>query len=120
VPAQVDGVRTRVVEGDGFGEAGVLSEASSAALERTTQAPRYIVPISEGEVERARAVKQARAGELMGRRDVQAVGVTSSADAPGEAALLVVLVRGMDHDPVPAEIDGLRTRIHETSRIRFK
>lgn len=118
VPAQVDGVRTRVVEGEGFGQAGVLSEASSAALERTTTAAQFISRISESEVERARAVKEARAGELMGRRDVQAVGVTSSADSPGEAALLVVLVRGMDHGPVPAEIDGVRTRVHETSRIR--
>jgi hypothetical protein len=45
------------------------------------------------------------------------VGITSSADAPGEAALLVVFVRGMAHDPVPAAIDGLRTRVRETSRI---
>ena len=118
VPAQVGGVRTRVVEGDGFGQSGVLSESASAALERTTTAPQYITRISEGEVERARAVKEARAGELMRRPDVQAVGVTSSADSPGEAALLVVLVRGMDHNPVPAEIDGVRTRVHETSRIR--
>jgi hypothetical protein len=48
---------------------------------------------------------------------VQGVGITSSADAPGEAALMIYLVRGERHGPIPAVIDGLRTRVRETSRF---
>jgi len=43
------------------------------------------------------------------------VGITSSVDAPGEAALLIYILRGAPQDNIPAEIDGLRTRVRETS-----
>jgi hypothetical protein len=54
----------------------------------------------------------------MGSTGVQGVGVTLSADSPGEAALMIFLVRGVPHDPIPPVIDGLRTRINESSRFR--
>jgi hypothetical protein len=31
---------------------------------------------------------------------------------------MIFLVRGVPHDPIPPVIDGLRTRIHESSRFR--
>jgi hypothetical protein len=48
---------------------------------------------------------------------VQGVGITSSADAPGEAALMIFVIRGVSRNPLPAVIDGLRTRIRESSRF---
>jgi len=56
--------------------------------------------------------------ELMQQPGVQGVGITSSADSPGEAALMVFLIRGVAHPPIPQQIDGLRTRIRESSRFR--
>ena len=58
-----------------------------------------------------------RSKELMKQPGVQGVGITSSADAPGEAALMIYLIRGEKRDVIPAVMDGLRTRIRETSRF---
>jgi hypothetical protein len=49
---------------------------------------------------------------------VLGVGVGSSADAPGEAALVIFLLKGAAHQQIPAIIDGLRTRIRETEPFR--
>ena len=45
------------------------------------------------------------------------MGITSSVDAPGEAALLIYVNHGASVNGIPAEIDGLRTRVRETSRF---
>jgi hypothetical protein len=54
----------------------------------------------------------------MSQPGVQGVGISSSLDAPGEAALMIFLVRGAAHNPIPPVIDGLRTRVRESSRFR--
>jgi hypothetical protein len=46
------------------------------------------------------------------------VGIGSSVDSPGEAALMIFTLRGVPQDPIPAVIDGLRTRVRESSRFR--
>jgi hypothetical protein len=56
----------------------------------------------------------------MKRRGVQGVGVTSSVDSPGEAALMIFVLRGTERDSIPPVIDGLRTRFRETGRFRAK
>jgi len=56
--------------------------------------------------------------ELMKQSGVQGVGIGSSVDAPGEAALVLFLIRGAPHEPIPPVIDGLRTRVRESSRFR--
>jgi hypothetical protein len=38
-------------------------------------------------------------------------------DAPGEAALLIYANHGASVSGIPVEIDGLRTRVRETSRF---
>src|SRR5438105_13789995 len=48
---------------------------------------------------------------------VQGVGITSSVDSPGEAALMIFLIEGMPHPAIPPVIDGLRTRIRVSSRF---
>ncbi len=116
IPAQVEGIRTRIIEGDLFARRGVLSAAESAALEETA-AP-AVSALPDAEIARARAVHAAHVEELMRMPGVQGVGITSSADSPGEAALMIFLIRGVPHGEVPPVIDGLRTRVKESSRFR--
>jgi hypothetical protein len=120
LPASVGGVRTRVVEVDSMRARGLLSEAESMQAEEKAVPARFVYPISDAEFERARAVHAVRAAGLMKQRGVQGVGISSSADAPGEAALIVFVIKGVPHDPIPSVIDGLRTRVRETSRFRAK
>jgi hypothetical protein len=54
----------------------------------------------------------------MSQPGVQGVGISSSLDAPGEAALMIFLLRGAAHNPIPPVIDGLRTRVRESSQFR--
>jgi hypothetical protein len=118
IPAQVDGIRTRIIEGDLFASRGALSAQESAALEKSAAPPQLVYSISDAEVARAKVVHAAHAEELLKRAGVQGVGITSSVDSPGEAALMIFLIRGVAHDPIPAVIDGLRTRVRESSRFR--
>ncbi len=118
IPAQVDGVRTRMVQGDLFARRGLLSAEESAQLEQSAAEPQLVYPVSEGEFARAKLVHAAHADEQMNQPGVQGVGITSSVDAPGEAALLVFLVRGEAHNAIPPVIDGLRTRVRESSRFQ--
>jgi len=118
LPAQVEGIRTRIVEGDLFLHRGAVTAAESATLEETAAPPQLVYLISDGEVARAKIVHAAHVDEWMKRAGVQGVGISSSADAPGEAALVIFLIRGVPHDPIPPVIDGLRTRVRESSRFR--
>jgi hypothetical protein len=46
------------------------------------------------------------------------VGITSSADAPGEAALMIFVIRDVPRNPIPQFVDGVRTRVRESSRFK--
>jgi hypothetical protein len=118
LPAQVDGVRTRIVEAPLFAQRGALSAAESAQLEQSVPAAPEVYTISELELGRAKQVHATHAQEQMNLPGVQGVGITSSLDAPGEAALMIFLVRGAAHSPIPPVIDGLRTRVRESSPFR--
>jgi len=118
LPAQVDGIRTRIIEGDIFASRGALSTQESAALEQAAPAPQLVYSISDSELSRARVVQRAHMDELLKQPGVQGVGLTASVDSPGEAALLVYLIRGVKHAAIPPVIDGLRTRVREGSRFR--
>jgi hypothetical protein len=118
IPAQVDGVRTRIVEGTLFARRGALSAEESAELEQSVAAAPEVYPISEAELARAKQVHEMHAQEQMSQPGVQGVGISSSLDAPGQAALMIFLVRGVAHNPIPPVIDGLRTRVRESSRFR--
>jgi hypothetical protein len=118
IPAQVDGVRTRIVEGQLFAARGALSADETARLERSVGTGPEVYPISDAEMARAKIVHEAHTQELLSQPGVQGVGITSSVDAPGEAALMIFLVRGEAHNAIPPMIDGLRTRLRESSRFR--
>ncbi|HKF40015.1 MAG TPA: hypothetical protein VKB21_02950 [Candidatus Acidoferrum sp.] len=118
LPAAVDGIRTRIIEGELFSERGVLSPEESASLEQSAAPPQLVYSISDAEVARAKIVHAAHVDELMNMEGVQGMGITSSVDSPGEAALMIFLIRGAAHPAIPPVIDGLRTRIRESTRFR--
>src|SRR5260370_13483842 len=90
IPTQVEGVRTRIVEGPLFARRGALSAEESAQLEQSVAAGPEVYPISEAELVRARQVHAAHAEEQMSQPAVQGVGLSSSLQSPREAALAVV------------------------------
>jgi hypothetical protein len=118
LPAELDGVRTRFVFSEMAEKRGALSSADSAAAEQSAAAPVAVQAISDAETARALAVEKAHAAEWMKQAGVQGVGVTSSVDAPGQAALMIFLIRGAAQPMIPAVIDGLRTRVRISSRFR--
>jgi hypothetical protein len=118
IPQQVEGIRTRIIEGDLFPSRGALTAAESTTLEKSVPVPQMVYAISDSEFSRAKIVHTARVEELMKQSGVQGVGIGSSVDAPGEAALVLFLIRGAPHEPIPPVIDGLRTRVRESSRFR--
>jgi hypothetical protein len=115
IPRMIDGVRTRLIEGNNWAHQGLLSSEESADLLSTVNRPQIVYPLQQGEYLRAKTVHTAHVTELLKQEGILGVGITSSVDAPGEAALLVYVLRGMPQDNIPAEIDGLRTRVRETS-----
>lgn len=117
-PAAAEGIRTRIIEGELFSRRGVLSPEESATLEQSAAPPQLVYSISEAEVRRAKIVHEAHVDELMKMDGVQGVGITSSVDSPGEAALMIFLIRGVAHPAIPPLIDGLRTRVRESTRFR--
>lgn len=118
LPAAADGIRTRIIEGELFSRRGVLSAEESATLEQSAALPQLVYSISDAEIARAKMVHEAHVDELMKIDGVQGVGITSSADSPGDAALMIFLIRGVAHPAIPPLIDGLRTRVRESSRFR--
>jgi hypothetical protein len=118
IPPKVDGVRTRVVEADLFEKRGRLSVQESRGLERQMPSADQVYAVSEAELERARAVHESHWSEQLNQPGVQGEGISSSLDAPGEAALMIFVVRGVAHSPIPAVIDGVRTRIRESRRFK--
>jgi hypothetical protein len=118
IPAEVEGIRTRIIEGELFAKRGALSAEETAALEKTAAPPQFVYTIPEAETARAKVVHTAHFEQLLKSAGVHAVGISSSVDSPGEAALMIFVLPGVPHDPVPPVIDGLRTRVRETSRFR--
>lgn len=116
LPAELEGIGTRMVPAGNPGPHGIFDMATAARI-----APGVdtfaVNAIAQAELERAKVVHSAHVNELMKRPGIQGVGITSSADAPGEAALMIFLIRGVAHDSIPAVIDGLRTRVRESSRF---
>jgi hypothetical protein len=117
LPAMLEGIRTRIVPGGTEAPRGVLDEAQSARLAPSGEIF-SVNSLTAEQVTQARAVHAAQVDEWMKKPEVQGFGITSSADAPGEAALMIFLVRGIAHDPIPPVIDGVRTRVRESSPFR--
>ena len=116
LPATIEGVGTRIVVMEEPAPHGILEYEAASRI--VPAADTFAVnALDETEMARAKAIHAAHVDELMKQPGVQGVGITSSADAPGEAALMIYLIRGEKHNAIPAVIDGLRTRVRETSRF---
>lgn len=96
IPAVIDGVRTKVVYGQGV-----------TAPSMTVQ-----------DVNRTAVIKQAHEASIMAERGIQGIGVGRSDDSPGETAIVIYTIQGEPHPAIPAVIDGVRTKIVEGERFR--
>ena len=115
ISREVEGIRTRVIEGELFAPHGVLTLEQSQALEQAATARPSGYAITEAKYVRAKVAHQADVDEWMSKAGVQGVGIGSSIDSPGESALIIFLIRGAAHEAIPPTIDGVRTRIRESS-----
>jgi hypothetical protein len=95
VPAQLDGVRTRVIYAN-------------------APAPRA----SADTINAAIKIKDAHVGGLMAQPGIQGVGVGVSDDNSAEPALVIYTITGVSRVAIPAVIDGMRTKIVEGDRFR--
>ena len=116
LPATIEGVGTRIAEMKGITPHGIMEYEAGLRVAPVPQAF-AVNPLAKAELERAKTVHAAHFAELMKQPGVQGVGITSSADAPGEGALMIYLIRGERHNAMPVTIEGLRTRVKETSRF---
>ena len=107
LPVQVDGVRTKIIHGSGF-----------RALQNTVaQGAPLTSAISESEFARVRAAKELHIESLMSTSGIFGVGVGASKDSLGEGALVIFVEQGRQIT-IPAEIDGVRTRVIEGEPFR--
>jgi hypothetical protein len=114
LPVQLDGVRTRIVETTSESARGILNTEDSESF--APQQPAFAVTsLPAAEIVRAKAAHSANVAAWMKQPGVQGFGVASSVDSPGEAALMIFLIRGAVHNSIPPVIDGVRTRVRESS-----
>jgi len=116
LPAELEGIGTRIVAAGNQGPHGIFDAATAARVAPVVDTF-AVNSIAKTELERAKVVHAAHVNELLKQQGIQGVGITSSADSPGEAALMIFVIRNASHAPIPAVIDGLRTRVRESSRF---
>lgn len=98
VAPTIDGVRTRLVF--------------------DTPANQTLPPVGKERVTQALAVKEANVANLITQPGIQGVAVSLSLDNPTEAAISIYLLKGAAHPPIPAVIDGIRTRVFVSERFK--
>ena len=98
VAPTIDGVRTRLVF--------------------DTAAEQALPAVGKEKVTQALAVKEANVANLMGQPGIQGVAVSLSLDNPTEAAIAIYLLKGAAHPPIPAAIDGIRTRVFVSEQFK--
>ena len=106
IPPQMGGLRTKIVHGTPF----------TARSQQRTAAQN--VTVAAADVERTTTIKNSHADTFMADDAVLAVGVGASDDSPGEPALVIYVDAGKERPPIPAVIDGVRTKVVEGDRFR--
>jgi len=117
IPLTIDGVRTRLIESNSASARGALSTQQSAQLASQSEQTQSVA-ISDAAIAQTKSVKEQHVTELMSDPAVVGVGVSASLDSPGDPALMIYVLKGKAHQAIPASIDGVRTRIKETSPFR--
>ena len=74
--------------------------------------------LSDAEVARATGVKEKHASRLMSDPAILGVGVGRSTDDRSQAALVIYVDKDVSSNPIPAQIDGVRTKVVRTDRFR--
>ena len=119
LPQTVDGIRTRIVLTSLLPKTQAVSAAESVELLSGSSASvPGVTALSSLSLTQAASAHRAHLEALLAGEGVQGVGIGASADHPGEATLVLYLVRGAAHPPIPPVIDGVRTQIRETSSFR--
>jgi hypothetical protein len=117
IPLTIDGVRTRIIESNSASVHGPLSTQQSEQIaSESVQAQAIEIPASA--IAQTKSVKEQHVKELMSDPSVIGVGVSASLDNPGDPAVMIFVLKGKAHQAIPASIDGVRTRIKETSPFR--
>jgi hypothetical protein len=107
LPREIEGVRTRTVETDTVTDSQEIPSIATTGLS-----------MSKSEFARVQAVHALRAQSLLKQIGIQGVGISPSLDASGEGSLMIYVIRGVAYPAIPATIDGVRTRVRESSRFR--
>ena len=115
IPAEIDGVRTRIIGADTASVRGAVSQQQSAQFLTQSAQSQAAVTVPASAVQSAIAVKAKHVVDLMSDPSVRAVGVGASLDSPGDPALIIYVLKDKQHRAIPATIDGVRTRVKETS-----
>jgi len=114
MPHSLNGVPTRIIEGDEWVYRGLLNDKETRQLLRSVPQPQLMYELLPRQMQKARAAQAAYVAELLKQPGVLGVGISASVDAPGEAALLIYVKHGASTDAIPSELDGVRTRLRET------
>ena len=101
-PAQLEGIRTRIVPTSARG-------SGSAGPD---------IAVAEAEVARVAAIKDQHAEQLLRENPaIFGVGVGASEDSPGEAAVILFVDQDMSYTP-PIALDGARIKVRRSDRFR--
>ena len=104
LPAQLDGVRTKIVSSGGFHALNASTKSAAA--------------IADTEVQQALRIKEQHADELLARTGIYGVGVGSSADDASHAAITLFVDPQVPLSTLPQQLDGMRTRIFRSQPFR--
>ena len=91
---------------------------SSSGMVAAPQAAQAVAPLSEEKVAGATLVKEKFVKQLMADPAVLGVGVGASEDVSGEPAVVIFVDKNAQHAPIPAQLDGIRTKVILTDRFR--
>ena len=117
IPPEIDGVRTRIIEMAIHVRARRIDPATSrAASSRISAAQATAVPASA--IESARQIKEKHVAELMSDPAVQWRGCRRQLRQPRRSRDGIFVLKNKPHQPIPTTIDGVRTRIKETTGFR--
>ena len=114
IPATIDGVRTRIIITDRFHS----TQNTISNDQKRTTATQTVESLSDFEITRAIAAKEKHIKQLMSDTGIIGLGVGRSADDQSSAAVVVYVDKSVAISAVPAEYDGVRTKVIRTDRFR--